>query len=207
MRWFRSSSSPPPRRPGGGDGLDAELERLEREATEALYGTQGNPLNRAGDLCMRAGDLDRALSFYGRAIDAYLEDQQPEAARGVAQKLIRVHPEAVRTLCTLTWLDLGSGHRADAIANLGRYVDAVGSAGDEALARQQVAEMGRVALDRTFLRAAVEALERLGDVDEAAELARRADEGDLEGDPDELRARCFAAALASNEGREGEDAA
>ena len=59
-------------------------------------------MNRAGDLCLRAGDRVRALRYYGRAIDALLGDGQPEAARGVANKIIRVHPDAIRTLCTLT---------------------------------------------------------------------------------------------------------
>lgn len=205
-RWFRSS--PPPSEAEDSSGsLDEQLARLEREATEATYGIMGTPLNRAGDLCMKAGDRKRALSFYGRAIDAFLEDQQPEAARGVAQKLIRLHPKAVRTLCTLTWLDVGSGHRADALANLERYVEAVIGGGNEKLAREQILEMGRLSADRTFLRAAADALLRLEDEEGAAELEDRADRPQTDADPDDLRLRCFAAAVASNELRRDEDAA
>lgn len=204
-RWFRSS--PPPEAEDSSSSLDEQLARLEREATEATYGIMGTPLNRAGDLCMKAGDRKRALSFYGRAIDAFLEDQQPEAARGVAQKLIRLHPKAVRTLCTLTWLDVGSGHRADALANLARYVEAVMGSGNEKLAREQILEMGRLSADRTFVRATADALVRLDDEEAAAELEDRAERSSLDADPDDLRLRCFAAAVASNELRRDEDAA
>ena len=98
-----------------GPSLEARLEKLEAQAQREAAGFQGMPLNRAGDLCLEAGDKNRALSYYGRAIDALLEDQQREAARGVANKIIRVHPGAVRTLCTLTWLDLASHHLATAL--------------------------------------------------------------------------------------------
>ena len=80
--------------------------------------TSGNA-PEAGDLCMQAKKTERALGYYGRAIDAYLHDGRPELARGVAQKLIRVHPGAVRTYCTLTWLDLGLGHLVDARTHVG----------------------------------------------------------------------------------------
>ena len=39
-------------------------------------------------------------------------------------KLIRVHPGAVRTLCTLLWLDLGARHMATALMHLRDYIEA-----------------------------------------------------------------------------------
>src|SRR5690606_27875713 len=98
--------------------LTQRLERLEAEAEHALPGYVGSTYNRAGDIALRAGDSERAVSYYGRAIDAFLEDVQPEAARGVANKIIRVRPAAVRTLCTLTWLDLAARHTATALLHL-----------------------------------------------------------------------------------------
>ena len=205
-RWFRSSAPAPDPSPDTGS-LDEQLARLEQEAESAAIGVHGGPLNRAGDLCFKAGDRKRALTFYGRAIDAFLEDQQPEAARGVAHKLIRLHPSAVRTLCTLAWLDLGSGHRADALANLERYVEAARTGNRRELARQQIAEMARVSCDRVFMKAAVEGLRKLDAEEAAAELAERASGPQADVDPDDLRTRCFEAAVASNKRRRDEDAA
>ncbi|MEE2900180.1 MAG: hypothetical protein VX815_17095, partial [Gemmatimonadota bacterium] len=74
-----------------------------------------------GDFALGAGDRARALKYYGHAIDAFLEDDQREAARGVANKLIRVHPEVVRTLCTLTWLDLGARCRSSRVIDYSRW--------------------------------------------------------------------------------------
>ena len=91
---------------------DAVLTDLEEQAAAAESGFRWVPLNRAGDLCDRAGARARALQYYGRAIDAMLEDGQPEPARGLATKIVRIHPDAVRTLCTLTWLDLAPHHMA-----------------------------------------------------------------------------------------------
>ena len=72
--------------------LQERLAEFEVQAEHETAGYQGMPLNRAGDLCLEEGNKAAALRFYGRAIDALLEDQQREAARGVANKIIRVHP-------------------------------------------------------------------------------------------------------------------
>ena len=85
--------------PAKGDvRLLERLEKLESEAESANPGYVGTSYNRAGDLALRVGDPARAVANYGRAIDAFLEDGQREAARGVANKIIRVRPSAVRTL-------------------------------------------------------------------------------------------------------------
>ena len=52
------------------------LESLEEKASTAEFGFRWVPLNRAGDLCERAGDRPRALEYYGRAIDAMLVDSR-----------------------------------------------------------------------------------------------------------------------------------
>ncbi|MBM4183198.1 MAG: hypothetical protein FJ207_03120 [Gemmatimonadetes bacterium] len=119
-RLFGSKGEPA--QPGG--RLTQRLERLEEEAQNAAPGYVGTSYNRAGDVALREGDAERAMGFYGRAIDAFLADEQPEAARGVANKIIRVRPHAVRTLCTLTWLDLAARHTATALLHLRDYVDA-----------------------------------------------------------------------------------
>jgi hypothetical protein len=197
MRWFQSKTVPEP----ANDPLATlpdRLKVLEREADEARLGFRGTPLNRAGDLCMQAKQTDRALEYYGRAIDAYLHDGHPELARGVAQKLIRVHPGAVRTYCTLTWLDLGLGYFADARTHVGGYVAAARRAGREQLAIEQVREMARTVTDPGFRVAAATALDDLGDRGGSRELRDSMPEEPRPLSPDdETRERCFDAAKSS----------
>ena len=165
--WFRSSKSSSDRREPVSEELLADL---EAKAKAAGSGFRWVPLNRAGDLCDRAGDRSRALHYYGRAIDVMLEDGQPEPARGLATKIVRIHPTAVRTLCTLTWLDLASHHMASVVVHLTEYVKSAQGSGVQDLAGEQIYLMAQVAADQDFRCATVEALDALGHKDEAAEV-------------------------------------
>lgn len=202
MAWFQSKQ--PAKQPAAAPAspaaapLEERLKALELEALQARLGFRGTPLNRAGDLCMQAKETDRALEYYGHAIDAYLQDEHPELARGVAQKLIRVHPGAVRTYCTLTWLDLGLGYLADARTHVGGYVSAARRAAREDLAIAQVKQMAATVTDLGFLEAAATALEDLGDRGAARELRERFPRPAGPQTPDqEVSDRCFAAAKSS----------
>ena len=202
-RWFRSNNPEPNPGNAAAATLPERLKVLEKEADEARLGFRGTPLNRTGDLCMQAKDTNRALEYYGRAIDAYLHDDHPELARGVAQKLIRVHPGAVRTYCTLTWLDLGLGYMADAGTHIGGYVAAARRAGREDLALQQVREMVRTIPDPGFREEAATALEDLGDRGAARELRGSLPEAVRQSPGEELSARCFEAAKSSGDRFQG----
>jgi tetratricopeptide (TPR) repeat protein len=191
-RWFKSSAPDPVSEAAA--ALPERLKALEREAEMARLGFRGTPLNRAGDLCMQAKDPDQALKYYGRAIDAYLNDGHPELARGVAQKLIRVYPNAVRTYCTLTWLDLGLGYLADARTHIGGYVAAARRAGRESQAIPAVKEMAGTFTDAGFREAAATALEDLGDRPAAEQIRGGLPKRDAEPPSEELSERCFEAA-------------
>jgi hypothetical protein len=197
MKWFQSKPAPEAANNDVAASLPERLKLLEREADQARLGFRGTPLNRAGDLCMQAKQTPLALDYYGRAIDAYLHDGHPELARGVAQKLIRVHPGAVRTYCTLTWLDLGLGYFADARTHVGGYVAAARRAGREDLAINQVREMARTVTDTGFRVAAATALEDLGDRGSARELKDAMPEEPPQVPDDATRERCFEAAKSS----------
>jgi hypothetical protein len=200
--FFRKKPEPPRERVPV--NWEVRLESLEAEAEQAPPAFQGTPLNRAGDLCLRAGDQIRALRYYGRAIDALLGDGQREAARGVANKIIRVHPEAVRTLCTLTWLDLAAAHQATALMHLRDYVTAAVRVQQEALAGDQIYAMARKTAETEFLAAAADSLDQLGFPDRAAgvrEWATSAGSPEAIRDPDRLSAACLQAAVGSNERR------
>jgi len=183
-------------------GLTQRLERLEAEAKSAAPAYVGSSYNRAGDMALRADDLERAVSFYGRAVNAFLEDGQREAARGVANKIIRVRPASVRTLCTLTWLDLASRHTATALLHLRDYVAAASAVKEHALAANQIFAMARLVADREFLDAAADALDGLDFAHRAEEVRQWVGAGgspDAVHDADELAAACLGAAVRSNE--------
>jgi hypothetical protein len=188
---------------GGGSDLEVRLSALEEEAARARPGYQGTPFNKAGDLALQAGQRSRAVEFYGRAIDAFLEDQQREAARGVANKIIRVHPKAVRTLCTLTWLDVAARHEATALLHLRDYVAAAAEVGEEGRAAGHLMDMARVCPQLEFVDALADALDGLGFEERASQVRTWVAEG---GSPEALTDRealeefCLRAAVDSSRG-------
>jgi hypothetical protein len=206
-RWFRPrAEDPSPKGPGD---WEREVAQLEDDAKRAPRAFQGTPLNRAGDLCLRAGDRDQALWYYGRAIDALLEDGQREAARGVANKIIRVYPEAVRTLCTLTWLDLAAQHMATAMLHLRDYVVAAKRVHRERLAGDQILEMARCTAQGEFLEAAADAMDHLGYAGEAALVREWAGAGGSTHaltEPEAVAEHCMQRAVGSNTRRKDEGA-
>lgn len=195
-RLFGSGSD----RKSSGD-VDAKLERLEREAERALPGYVGSAYNRAGDIALREGLPERAVGYYGRSIDAFLEDAQREAARGVANKIIRVRPTAVRTLCTLTWLDLAAQHQATALLHLRDYVEGAKEAGEHARAATQIYQMAKLSPLEEFVGAVADALDGLDYPRRANEVRGWAAGGAPEviSDPGELADACLRAAVQSSE--------
>ena len=204
-QWFRSKRPAPK----GGGPLEPQLKEIESSAEDASLMKQGSLFNRAGDLCLKAGDRVRALHYLGRAIDAFLEDEQPVLARGVATKIIRVHPEAVRTLCTLTWLDLASRQFTAAKSHLLEYLEAAERIDQRELAGDQILKMAGTVPEKDFLTAAADALETLGFSETANQVRDWATVGgsaDAASDPEKLVTRCLAAAVGSNSRRRAEGA-
>lgn len=146
---------------------DRILADLEIEIEKESLSFKGTLLNRAGDVCMKAGDGEEAVRYYGRAIDALIEDEQPEAARGVAKKIIRIRPQAIRTICTLTWLALAARHMATARQDLRQYAKAAKEGNQIELAGKHILAMAKLQRDVSFLEHAAEALDELGMEDEA----------------------------------------
>jgi hypothetical protein len=197
---FRSKKREPK---GPAPVSEALLADLEAEVAASALGFRWVPLNRAGDLCDRAGDRDRALAYYGRAIDVMLEDGQAEPARGLATKIVRIHPAAVRTLCTLTWLDLASHHMASVTVHLNEYVRSARFAGRQDLAGEQVYLMAHVVADVQFRSAVANALDALEHDDDAAEVREwvakgRAPHDEDEELPEDWSERCLSHALGSH---------
>lgn len=193
-RLFGSGSSSP-------KDLEAQLKTLEVEADNATAGYVGTSYNKAGDLLLREDEPDRAVGYYGRAIDAFLEDAQREAARGVANKIIRVRPSAVRTLCTLTWLDLAAQHRATALLHLRDYVSAAKAASQHSRAATQIYAMARIAPESEFVGAVADALDSLDFSNRGEEVRGWVADGseDVISDPEKLSEACLLAAVRSND--------
>jgi hypothetical protein len=187
---------------GGGTGAtDRQLKELAAEAERASPGARWAVFNRLGDAYLKADDRLRALRYFGKAIDALLEDDQPEPARAVAKKVIRLHPEAVRTLCTLTWLDLASMKIPSAVASLHEYVAVAKEGRRERLACGQILEMARLVSDPGFLEEVVVALDKLGCDADSAQAKEWAEEGrspSAPADQKELYVLCLKAAIGSN---------
>ncbi|MDX1673341.1 MAG: hypothetical protein R3314_00965 [Longimicrobiales bacterium] len=194
------------RGPESQSNLEKRLQSLEQQAEIALPGFDAQFFNQAGDLCVEVGESQRALNYYGRAIDAYLRAGRYNAAGAVCRKLIRISPGAVRTRCTLAWLSIGKGLLGDAEREVNEYVAAAVAAGQEDLARKQVRMMAEATRNEE-LRALL--AEHLRDLD-APEVAERILAEDPGEDPDReeaeaLWSRVLRAALMGPEDLRGED--
>ena len=198
-KWYDSLGSLFRGKPGGAS--DRELNDLASEAERASPGARWAVFNRLGDAYLKADDRTRALRYFGKSIDSLLEDDQPEPARAVAKKVIRLHPEAIRTLCTLTWLDLASMKLPEAKMSLATYVKAAKEGNREHLACSQVLEMARLIPNADFLREASKALDLLGCSSDSARVKVWATEGNPESAPVDkkrLHLLCLKAAIGSN---------
>lgn len=130
---------------GGDDGarLEKELDVLEEQVRTATPGYETQFLNRAGNLCVDAGQPSRALHYYGRAIDAYLESGRFSAAEVLCRKVQQIAPKAVRVRCTIAWLALGKGANDNTREEISGYVEAALASSQEALASKQLVMMAQ----------------------------------------------------------------
>lgn len=189
--------------------LARELQSLERQAREASPGYETQFLNRAANLCQDAGHIDRALLYYGRAIDAYLESGRFNAAEVVCRKILKVAPQTVRARSTLSWLAIGKGHRAGTDEQVSAYVEAARLAGKEALAAKQIRMMADAALSVELRQLLAEYLLDLGDSEGADTVFARvyAEQNELRPPPHEdqtkLWGKMLRGALMSPEELEG----
>lgn len=153
-----------------GQGLERELRSLEEQARTASPGYETQFLSRAGNLCAEAGQIGRALGYYGRAIDAYLESGRFSAAEVLCTKVLRLSPGAVRARCTLAWLAIGKGYRAGTDREIADYVQAARKAGKEALAAKQLRMMAEAAFNPDLRELLGEQLLDLGEFGESEKV-------------------------------------
>jgi len=127
--------------------MESELSALENKAEAvSMPGADAPFYNAAGDLCATVEDEARAMEYYGRAVDAYLNAERWESAAAMCRKILRSQPTSVRARCTLSWLAIGKGFVADAQTQIMDYAEAAYLFGRESLAASQLRRMGEVAV-------------------------------------------------------------
>jgi hypothetical protein len=164
------------RRQGG--GLDAQLQGLDADARLATWPARAELHNRAGDLCVAAGERERAQGYYGRAIDALLEAGALESAASMCRKLIRLSPEVVRAHCTLAFLSVRDGRMDDAARAIADYVAATRRTRTEDFAVPRLRMLGDCVPDPAIRRQVAAALRDLRDPDGSRAILPAVDTGD-----------------------------
>ena len=127
-----------------------------------------------GDQFAKSGDRDRALSYYGRALNDYLREGLPGMAAAVAQRMVERYPDVVRARMTLAVLSLAEGLRMLSAGTLQNtctdfhdYVEAVRAAGQEDIAVRELRRFAAVTESETVRERMGAFLAELGD-DEGA---------------------------------------
>lgn len=98
------------------------LAELESLAARASPGYQSQYWIQAGDLAVRLGDAPKALGYFGRALDSYLETGRLDAADALCRRMLEAAPDAVRVRGTLMWLAAARGDPAQVRAAIDEYV-------------------------------------------------------------------------------------
>jgi len=151
--------------------LEAALAELESKASAASTEYRAQHFARAAELCANANQRDRALHYWGQAIDLYLTTAKPRAAAALCRKIINYAPDTIRARRTLALLSLGEGEMRQAGEDLEQYVEAAQRAHHEKLARKQILLMSEATSAPEFRERAADLLQRLGD-DAAADRLR-----------------------------------
>jgi hypothetical protein len=123
---------------------------------------EATAFNVAGDMLKEAGYTERALSYYGLSIDAFMKAERWDSAAAICRKVLRLAPGTVRARCTLAWLAIGKGTVADAQVEIRAYVSAARRAGRDSLAVAQLKRMGDAAPSPTLRSAVADQLRALG---------------------------------------------
>lgn len=153
----RTPETPKPNR------LPRDAEALEREVEFAPPASRAHFYIRLGHLAMRAEERSRALRYYGRAIDAYLETGYHGAAAALCRKVIAMAPEVVRARGTLAFLTVGFGSPAEAERAIAEYVCAARRAGTEATLTVRLRAMATATADPEIRLTLGRHLNELGD--------------------------------------------
>ena len=97
--------------------------------------------NRAGDVALRAGQVDRAVAYYERALDLYAAGGFLNNAIALGTKILRHAPERAAAHYTLGVLHARQGFRPDARQHFLEYADRMHRGGRDDEAARAIAEL------------------------------------------------------------------
>jgi tetratricopeptide (TPR) repeat protein len=120
-------------------------------------------MNMAGDLCVEAGQRERALLYFDACIDMYLSAGRFAAAAGICEKLVEINPQVVRARCTLAWLAIARGLDDEVQRRIEDYGEAALRLERPGIAQQQLRAMADEVDGEGALEAIAHALLQLGD--------------------------------------------
>ncbi|MDA0328530.1 MAG: tetratricopeptide repeat protein [Gemmatimonadetes bacterium] len=86
--------------------------------------------NRVGDLCVRVGELAKAVVHYEKAVDLYREAYLPNNAIAVCKKVIRNVPDRHKAYLQIGQIRAEQGFLSDARTNFLTYAERMQAAGD-----------------------------------------------------------------------------
>ena len=148
--------------------LDSELAKIEERAEQETISQRATLFKRAGDLCSEHKGRDKlAVSYYGKAIDCYVNSSMFEAAAVLCRKLVKFSPTVVRAHFTLAALALLDRRVGDAAAEITSYVHAAKRTRTERLAIPRLRFLGDVTDEPELRKTVVDSLLFLGDRDGA----------------------------------------
>jgi hypothetical protein len=157
----------------------------------------------AGDRCAAAGERDRALSHYGRALNEYLHAGMFGLANSIARRMIDRYPDVVRARLTLAALTLAEGLRhlsAEGIRNscsdFREYVQAAEAAGQGDRAMRQLRRFAEATESPTVRAQIAGFLAQLGDEQGARALLTASPEDTAAAPREDQRARWMEILLA-----------
>jgi tetratricopeptide (TPR) repeat protein len=151
-------------RPVAGGSLEDALHELSQRMRWNLSPEQrGRLMNMAGDLCIEAGQHERALLYFDACIDLYLSAGRFAASAAICEKLVRLNPEVVRARCTLAWLAIARGLDDEAQRRVEEYGEAALRLERPSIAQRQLRAMAEEVDSEPVLEAIAEALLKLGD--------------------------------------------
>jgi hypothetical protein len=150
--------------------LGRQIVTLERKIPSVSGTALTELFEDLGDLCLEAGQQERALAYFGRGIDAHLDAGHPGAAAVLCRKVIALVPSVVRTRCTLAFLSLERGQVADAEREIAEYLLSARAAGMLELAATQLRLMANVTDDHEIRRMLARHLAELGDIHGSNEI-------------------------------------
>jgi len=179
----------------GDERLESALQAVLATIPSATPLERAFLLKRAGDLCVSMDDRRRALGWYGRSVDQWLELGNWEQAALLCRLIVSVQPEAVRARCTLLWIAIGTRHDGDALQELSGYVAAAIQHRQTTLAAQQLVWMFDATTSIPLREQLVAELIRLGDARAEVLRARLHDASATPADPDQLWARVLDATI------------